>query len=60
MFAITYTNFHECRRNFTGHLLVDGARQVNGAWLGQAFEPRRDIDAVAIDIVAFDGRLSRT
>ena len=48
---VTYANFRECRRNFAGHLLVDGARQVNAAWLRQVFEPRRDIDAVAKDIL---------
>ena len=36
------------------HLVVDGARDEDTAGLGERLEPRRDIDAVAEDVVALD------
>ena len=37
-----------------GDLLVDSARQANAAGFGDSLESRRDVDAVAIDILTFD------
>src|SRR6516225_1966023 len=35
-------------------ILLNAGRDADAAWLGQAFEPRRDIDAVAKDIAVLD------
>src|SRR2546430_9664235 len=51
---VASAHVREWRSDFPGDLLVDSARQANAARFGDLFEPRRDVDAVAIDILTFD------
>ena len=36
------------------HLVTHDPADADPAWIGQRFEPRRDIDAVAVDVVLVD------
>jgi hypothetical protein len=44
--------FDEADGQFGSDLVVDGSRDTNATWLGQAFEARGDVDAVPQQIVA--------
>jgi hypothetical protein len=39
-------------------VLVDGIGDEHAAYLGESFDPRGDVDAVAIEIVAFDDHVA--
>ena len=38
----------------TLHHYIDGAPDADAARLGKALDPRRDIDPVAVDVIAVD------
>jgi hypothetical protein len=40
------------------HRIAHGARDENATWLGQRLKARRDVDAVAVDVVAFDDHVA--
>jgi hypothetical protein len=43
----------ECEAEFRLHLVVDVASDADAARLGQTFQARRDIDAIAEDVAVF-------
>jgi hypothetical protein len=44
----------KAKSTFVAHLVAHRAADADPARLGQAFEPRRDIDAVAVNVVLVD------
>ncbi len=36
------------------HLLVDGCRDADAAWLREPVQPRRDVDAVSVDLLSLN------
>jgi hypothetical protein len=49
---------HELDRDIGSDVVVDLLRQHHAARLGDAFEPGRDVDAVAIDVAALDDHVT--
>ena len=54
VFQVRLAEVDEIRLDPLAHVLVGGAGQAHAARLGDALEPRRDVDAVAQKVVAFD------
>lgn len=49
IFDFLLPDIEKRNREFIGYGFIDGARHANAAGLGQRFQPRRDIDAVAVE-----------
>ena len=45
-------------RELVPNLFVNGPRDADAAGVGETFQPRRDIDSVAVDLVAFDHHIA--
>ena len=53
-FSVLLAEIDEMRLDPAPHMFVSAAGNENAAGLADAFEPRRDIDAVAENVVALD------
>jgi hypothetical protein len=42
------------QREFVSYLLMHSTRDADAAWFGETLETRRDVDAVAVDLLALD------
>ena len=54
VFQVLLAEIDEIRIDFAAHMIVCRTREQHAARLADAFEPRRDIDAVAENVVALD------
>src|SRR5262249_16819972 len=49
----------EDKRQPVAHVIINSIRDEHAAGIGQSLDPRRDIDAVAINIVALDDDIAK-
>jgi hypothetical protein len=58
VFQVLLADIDEFNIDFAPHLTYGVLRDANAAGLGDAFEPRSDVDAVAVDVLRFDDHVT--